>query len=523
MAALLTLAFLGLTLWWVFMNTRPPSGDSSRHLGYAFGFRQALSQGDLTAPFEGFNTYPPLVHLVGAITTLITGPSVTAPVVVSNLLFVPLFAAGCYGAGAVVFDRRTGALAALFALGTPMVLSLFRSFLLDGPLMALVAVTVWLLLASDRFAHRRYAVAAGVFSGLGLMAKPTFPIFVAGLVAVMLLRGGWRRPLNVALYALPAAVLVAPWYFTQAGAIRSHAVGINTIVSERPIWYANVPYPERWSLENFTWYAWSLLNNQLFLPLTVFAAIGIGWAVVALVRRCSPSDLLPELLGGLAASYVGISLLIVDDPRYSIPMLVYVAVLGVAWIPRLTGRRRPAAIAVLAAIALLNALQTDVGLGRSVALDFGGDPRNPIGESRVNVTTVGGYVDGPPDTEVRILEILRAARRDGVRRVVIHDLTGEFWGPEHLTPLLHVAGLGFGASPAHLGPQDMWIQRGAFAPHDPQPVHPVGLRRHRRVPQARRRAARGDRPAGALLPAGMSLATLSLQRDLCRSVALTFL
>ena len=70
-----------------------------------------------------------------------------------NLVFVPLLALACYRVGRMVAGPRAGLLAVVFALGTPLIAEQFHVFMLDAPQATLVAVAVWLILASDRFAR----------------------------------------------------------------------------------------------------------------------------------------------------------------------------------------------------------------------------------------------------------------------------------------------------------------------------------------------------------------------------------
>ena len=205
------------------------------------------------------------------------GYSAGAVVMAQNLVFVPLLALGCYGTAKVAFGREAGLLAALFAFAVPMVLSLFHQALPDAPLTAMVAVTVWLLLASDRFARPAIAAAAGVAAGLGMYTKGTFVVFIAGLVrdAAAARRLAAAEGLSRCSAGL-AAVIAAPYFIDQFSAIeaQSSAASRRARRAALPLWYGNVTYPDRTSVENFTWYFWNLVNNQLYLPLTLFFLAG---------------------------------------------------------------------------------------------------------------------------------------------------------------------------------------------------------------------------------------------------------
>lgn len=102
-------------------------------------------------------------------------------ILASNLVFAALLAAGCFGAARIVFGtERAGLLAALFALGTPMVVSEMHEFLLDPQQAAMVAVSVWAILVSDRLRRPWIALVAGGLAGLAMLTKETSAIFLAG-------------------------------------------------------------------------------------------------------------------------------------------------------------------------------------------------------------------------------------------------------------------------------------------------------------------------------------------------------
>ena len=145
-------AFVAITIWWLTQDNRVQDWDNGLHTIEAFVIRDQLSAGHLTTSFTEFNTYPPFGHLIGALGVFVGGKSPASVILASNLVFVPLLAAGCFGVGRLVYGvARAGLLAALFALGTPMIVSEMHEFLLDPQQAAMVAVSVWAILASDRF------------------------------------------------------------------------------------------------------------------------------------------------------------------------------------------------------------------------------------------------------------------------------------------------------------------------------------------------------------------------------------
>jgi hypothetical protein len=474
-ALLVGLLFVGISIWWFAVDTRMPNGDNAKHLIIAFGYYDRMHGGALLAPFTDWHQYPPLVHLVGVLGATIGGVGVTQAGIAENLVFVPMLVLGCYGAGSVAFDHRVGALAAVFALAAPMTMSLFHVFMVDAPSAALVAMSVWLLLASDRFRRRGITVAAAVVVALGFYAKGTFVLFVAGLLLVLFLRGGWRQWKNVLLFGVIVLALVLPWYIEHYSDLTAMTTGATTTVVRADRWYGNVPFPELWSVANFTWYFWNLINNQLYLPLAMFFFVGLVAAVVALARRIRsrPADAkpsastryLPELLAGGLVGYLALSYINLDDPRYTFPCLVYIALIGTWWIVQLGRRWLMVAAAGLVCIFCVNTAMLNLGIGHGVGIRTSKTVPSPIGEYSAIVISPAGYIEGAPVRDglrPSMLDLLRRARADGAEKVIFQPETLNVGGTNlfSLGIVARMAGLYVpGYTVDLMGPKDIFVFR----------------------------------------------------------------
>ena len=347
---LAVLVFVGVSFWWLAEDNRIPIWDAASHIMFAFVDGSALAQAKLSLPFTVYTTYPPLVHLVGGVSDVLLGLHPMAMTMASNLVFVPLLAFGCYGVGNIVGGPRAGLLAGLFGLGTPMFVSMMHSFMVDTPQAAMVAVAVWAVLASRRFARLGPSVLAGVICGLAMLTKETSVVFLAGLLVAVLVRGGWRNWQGLIGFAVALGVVAGPWYVY-------HWRDLTQTYSQIGQLYVNsLQSPPRWSIRNFGWYFWNLVNEQALLPFTLAMLAGIAVAVRRCIRdRFTSESVLPELLAGLAVSYVGMTYLTHKDPRYTLPALVYVSVLGTFWIAtRAPGRTRTLLTGGIIAIAVIN-------------------------------------------------------------------------------------------------------------------------------------------------------------------------
>ena len=317
-AAATVLLLLALVGWWHAVDGQPPDFDSGKHLLHAWAYTDSFEAGDLTAPLTEFTQYPPLAHVVGALGALVGGVEVASTVLAAAFVFLPLLGLGMYRAGRIVGGPWTGALAMVFVAGAPLLLTSARAFLLETYVTALLACAVWLLLESRRFERPWPALAAGVAVSLGLLVKQPFAFFVAGVPLVMLMRGGWRRPLGLAAFAAPVLVLGAPWYIGHWDELRSTAEWVTGVNSEGPLLGA----------KNLSYYGWSVLNRGLMLPLALIGALGVVGAAVRFARRPEPSSSTPELLAGLVTGWAGITFYVhLKAPYYALPLLVYVGLL----------------------------------------------------------------------------------------------------------------------------------------------------------------------------------------------------
>lgn len=432
-AALLGVAFIAFSIWWILVDRRiPGGGDPGRHLLEAIDLGGRIRGGDLLAPltFESAPfAYPPLVRTVGAVPELLGLPTHDWSPILLNLIFVPLLTAGCYLTGKLVFGRLAGVLAALFALGSPMVLQLFHVYLIDAPLAAIVAFTTWAVLASDNFTRRRETLLAGALVGVALLIKTPAPVFVAGPIVVMLARGGWRQGRNLALATLAAIVVAGPYYLIHINEF-VHVFGEATVSSSDP-WTkrfgSNFDGLSRFGSESLAWYWWAAVNTQYLLPLLTLFAIGFVHCLTNLRRRY-----VPEILAGVVCGYLAMTFLSIHDARYTLPLVVYVAVIGTGWISQ-TRRRWAAALgsAALVTAVVINVAVGNLGAFRTVQLHLpGDDPAQLTHPGALTLFDKRGYVVGEPRTNPLWTDLFDAARDTGVRRVALSIRETPNWGTD---------------------------------------------------------------------------------------------
>jgi len=437
-AAAATVAFIALSAWWLAVDKRTPGGgDPADHLTTALRIGDLLRAGDLGGIFDvGFDPdtdrfYPPLVQLIGGIApALHLEPIQDWGELAVNLVFAPMLAAGTYLVGRRVYGPTAGLLAAIFALGTPMVLSLFHVFLLDAPLAATVAIALAALLASERFTARRASVIAGALVGLAMLVKTIAPLYLAGPVLVMLVAGGWRQWRNLALAAAAFLIVAGPYYLAHLNEVVD--VGeASTVGGEIGATGTAFDRDARISFDNLTWYAWAAINDQYFVPLLALFAVGFVAAFREMRRRAG----VPELLAGIVITYLALPVVLsLRDPRYTLPLVAFVAVIATGWITT-TARTafRRIGLAVLGIAVAANVAVSITGKIPVVRpetpgtnFEFGIDPGS------FTILDDTGYWVGPPETNPLWRDLFEAADRDGLDTLRLYTRQQPlFWGVDY--------------------------------------------------------------------------------------------
>src|SRR5690606_6635511 len=134
-----------------------------------------------------------------------------------------------------------------------------------------------------------------------------------------------------------------------------------------------------------------------------------------------------------------------NDVRYTMPVVVYVALLGTAWFAT-SGRPwlRRGAGALLVLVAVVNLVQTSWGAGPAARVTLPGDwAPTPSGAGYVTLLSSGGWLVAGPEKGGDVLGSLEAAREQGARLVAIDRVgpsTSEFNLPG-LGILTRLAGL----------------------------------------------------------------------------------
>jgi Dolichyl-phosphate-mannose-protein mannosyltransferase len=357
---LLVAVITALNQLWLTLENRPPHWDEARHLKLALVYRDLWSGLDWLTQYH---LYPPFVYWVADAFYAIFGTDDEWAAVLSQSVFLTVLAFSTYGLGRRLWSRRVGLLSAFFVVMSPMVISQFKDFMTDVPLVAMTACALYMLVRCEAFSARGASVAFGVACGFGLLTKWVFafvfvlPVAYALVAAVRwtLTSRSWSRVVNLGGAAAATALIAGPWYASnfddlRAEAERTRFSGTAAVIEGDP----PVVSPA-----SVLWYAWNLLSNQLYLlPFLLFVC-----GVVLLFRRpgAARRNVYPVLL--IASCYVSFTLLENKDARYSEPMLVGVAVVATYWLDTLRPRLRRVAVGAVIAYGAVLFYATSFGVG----------------------------------------------------------------------------------------------------------------------------------------------------------------
>ncbi len=207
---LLVLAVVVLPRLWAYWGLSytadsPPGTDMVAHLYRLDLLTKSFSLEDQLQSDAYFARYPlghhqifqaqwtTGVYAVARPLAQVFGPQSIWTVQLTNLVFTLVLLAGVIGLGAAMGSTRLGLWAALVTALCPALVASSWYFVLDYPLTAMVAMGLFLLWRTEGFTHTKNSVAFGLWSGLGLWVKLSYPFYFivpcCWVVAPRLFRG----------------------------------------------------------------------------------------------------------------------------------------------------------------------------------------------------------------------------------------------------------------------------------------------------------------------------------------------
>jgi len=243
---------------WISTNVTCVGWDRMDHLVTTLVYNDILRQVNLRSLFSALtwsDYYPPLVHLSALTLYKIFGVSMDTAVKV-NFVYLAILLLSTYSIGRNLFGKVTGVFAAFILSTFPMIYAMSRYFYIDFALTSMVALNICLLLCTEGFQKRGYALLYGLSLGLGMLVKWTFvafalPPLLLGLTRSSLVRElwkgvrGWRLEKRwLGLAAALGLILTLIWYLPNSQGVKRLILGV---------WL----FPISWLLLTLTIYALS--------------------------------------------------------------------------------------------------------------------------------------------------------------------------------------------------------------------------------------------------------------------------
>ena len=319
-AAVVAVAIPALTLRLVDLQALGFNSDEAVYAGQA-----AAIAGDPTLAllFPVFRAHPLLFQLLTALVYQ-AGVNDLAPRLLAVGFGIATVAAA-YAAGAKIYGRRAGLLAAVFTSVMPYLVVVSRQALLDGPMVFFTAMALWLVAVFVIDQRKSALYAAGAALGLAFITKEAAIVLVPAVYAFLAVTPRVRvrlRDLGISLAWFAAIGLAYPLSQSLAGG--------STAGRHFLIWQLFRQPNHRWSF-----YA-TVVPVALGVPLVILAVGGL--ILARWTRNWSWRESL--LVSWIVVPCVFFQLWPTKGFQYLLPIAVPVVVLGAGLLTDL-GSRRP--------------------------------------------------------------------------------------------------------------------------------------------------------------------------------------
>jgi 4-amino-4-deoxy-L-arabinose transferase-like glycosyltransferase len=242
--------FHAINNWlWLTENVTLTGWDRPRHLAHSLNFARMLSPISIQSLFDVMVSdpvRPPIFPVSAAPLYWFFGWTSDVATMI-NVLYMAILLAATYGIGKRWAGSVLGMVSVVLLACFPMFYAMSRHFYLEFALTAMVALTVWLLLATSGFQRKGISLLFGLSLGLGLLTKRTFAVFAVGPVIAIILTSGIlpalcqrlkQRPKIYWKYGLLALAsglaLAALWYLPNRETVRTLILGDALFV----LWWA---------------------------------------------------------------------------------------------------------------------------------------------------------------------------------------------------------------------------------------------------------------------------------------------
>lgn len=151
--------------------------------------------------------------------------SIEVMILIANSIFFLVLLLSVYGIGRIVVDEKTGILSAALISFSPIIFAHSRMSMLDFPLTAMVSLSFFSLLRTERFTSSLSSLVSGICFGLTQLVKETAILFLLPpllyyfiLSLIKSVSGIKKVMVNFSLLTVAFAVIAVPIYFNSESA-----------------------------------------------------------------------------------------------------------------------------------------------------------------------------------------------------------------------------------------------------------------------------------------------------------------
>lgn len=262
--------FCALTIFWIFKNTLPPAWDQSYYLEGSEHLYQTLRSDGLWSFLEEttkvLGRKAPLLPISTVPLYLIFGSSHQIAILI-NVLFFIIFVYFYYLLAKNFVGEKIAVGAVLVTSTMPLFYGLVRNYFVEFSLMSLVVLWMYLLSKTEGLTRKNYLFWLGLVSGLGMLAKFHFFLFVVGPLGSVLYerlkKSGFNKAVGILLkrslyFIIPAALVALPWYLRNIKTVLWHAKRATD-----PQLLGDYYYGPFYSLENISKFLSDLVNFSI--------------------------------------------------------------------------------------------------------------------------------------------------------------------------------------------------------------------------------------------------------------------
>lgn len=405
-----------LDVFYILRDTRPPAWDQSVHLTLSLVYSQLISAGRLLETISVSGFYPPLYHVSTTPLYYIFGSSIDVAMC-TNLIYLVILLLSVYGIGKTMFSRETGLLAAVVVSFYPFLIHYQRDYMLEFPLIAMVALSTYFLLKSNEFKDRKYSALFGVAFALTMLTKWTAVFFLIGPVLWVFYRAymaskntcaycgkdadirygvrwfcserhkdkllrGWKPLLltsgvkNFLLAAFIVFLFAGAWYIPNLKEVYNTLAFYGAAKMSQP--GAVESDPTILSLQSITYYL-RAANKHVSSFFLALLAIGLGFLFKSDKKDYTDKKVfftLTILIPLLIFTFIKNK-----DMRYTLPLVPLFAVISSAWIAKIKDNKtKGGIIALLLIVGLLQTSTMTFGVPALGHTDLYPAPEPPVEE-----------------------------------------------------------------------------------------------------------------------------------------------